>query len=120
MTLSAGDFKVKWEAGRRGVQWAVVTHVPSGRTFRLKAAACVTRTWRSEADRDAWLRKHALAYYSRMTHEELPDGIRERLLEEARQRLEELRAAREFFEELRERYPEYSDRIPTVTISGGE
>ena len=124
MPIDLRDFAVEWEPARKGSQWAVVTHTPSGRSFRLKAAKCITDTWLASPDpkaaRIAWLREKATAYLEARLYEESPEGIREGLLAEARQHKENVLAAQECCKQLKVDYPAYASRIPTITIEGGD
>ena len=123
-TIDPADFTVAWTPPRRGITWATVTHTPSGRSFRLKAAKCVTDVWLASADpaaaRSAWIGATAKAYLERVLYEESAEGIRERLLAEAKQHKENVLAAQAWCEALKLKYPAYADRIPTITVTGGD
>ena len=123
-TVDPADFTVSWSPPRRGITWATVTHAPTGRSFRLKAAKCVTDQWLKAPDpaaaRRAWLGATAKAYLERVLYEESEEGIRERLLAEAKAHKEAVLAAQAWCEALKLKYPAYADRIPTITVTGGD
>ena len=123
-TVDSADFSVSWTPPRRGITWASVTHEPSGRKFRLKAAKCVTDQWLASPDpvaaRRAWVGSTAKAYLERVLYDESEEGVRERLLAEAKAHKEAVLAARAWCEALKLQYPAYADRIPTITVTGGD
>ena len=127
MPIDPKDFSVKWEPALPSrMQWAVVTHDPSGRSFRLKCAWCVSDPWRllppaeGLAARKAWLIATATAYLERVLYDESAIGIMERLIAEAKQHKQNVLAAQAFCEQVKLDYPAQAGRIPTITVTGGE
>ena len=124
MPLDPNDFSVEWDTERKGIIWATITHDPSGRSFRLKASKAVTDAWLASptpaAARTAWVKAKAVAYLERMLYDESDIGIRERLIAEANQHKQNVLAAMEWCEALKLTYPAYTDRIPTITVTGGD
>ena len=124
MAIDPADFSVAWDEPRKGIVWATVTHGPSGRSFRLKASKPVTDRWLAAPDpaaaRNQWVRAQAVAYVERALYEESDIGIRERLIGEAKMHKQNVLAAQEWCENLKLTYPAHADRIPTITVTGGE
>ena len=124
MPLDPSDFSVVWGEPRKGIVWATVTHDPSGRSFQLKASKGVTDAWLAAPDpqaaRTAWVKANAVAYLERVLYDESDVGIRERLIAEAKMHKQSVLAAMEWCEALKLTYPAYADRIPTITVTGGD
>ena len=82
MPIDPRDFTVSWEPVQpSGAQWAKITHTPTGRSFRLKAAKCVRIEWAAAPDpaaaREAWLVATGVAYLERVLYDESAVGVRE-------------------------------------------
>ena len=124
MPLDPNDFSVEWDTERKGIIWATITHDPSGRSFRLKASKAVTDAWLATGTpvvaRTAWVKATAVAYLERVLYDESDVGVRERLIAEAKDHKQSVLAAMEWCEALKLQYPAYADRIPTITVTGGE
>ena len=125
MPLDPQDFAVAWEPAQpSGAQWAVITHTPSGRSFRLKAALCVRTEWAAAPDpaaaRGAWLIATATTYLERLLYEESAEGVREAAIRQIKEAARAALDAREVCERLKLRYPEQAHRIPTITVTLGD
>lgn len=124
MPINPADFSVAWDTPRKGIVWATVTHDPSGRSFRLKASKGVTDTWLASPDpqqaRNQWVKAAAVKYLEYHLYQESAEGIRERLIKEAKWYRDNVRNAQEFCEKLKVEYPAHASRIPTITVTGGE
>ena len=66
MPIDPKDFTYTWEPVLPSrMQWVNVTHPPTGKTFRVKCAWCVSDRWlglapeEAEAARDTWVRDTA-------------------------------------------------------------
>ena len=125
MPIDPKDFTASWEpALPSGAQWVAVTHTPTGRTFRLKAAKCVRLQWAAAPDpaaaRKAWLVATGVAYLERLLYDESDDGVREAAIQAVKDAARAALAARETCEALKLKYPAYAARIPTITVELGD
>ena len=125
MPIDPRDFTASWEPPLpSGAQWVVVTHTPTGRSFRLKAAKCVRLAWAAApnpaAARQAWLKANAVAYLERVLYDESDVGVREAAIRTIKEAARQALAASDTCEAMKLQYPAYAARIPTITVELGD
>ena len=125
MPIDPRDFTASWEpALPSGAQWAELTHTPTGRTFRLKAAKCVRLAWAAAEEpvkaRNAWLEENGVAYLERVLYGESDVGVREAAIATIKDAARAALAARDTCEAMKLQYPAYAARIPTITVELGD
>ena len=125
MAIDPKDFTVEWgTVNNAGVQWAELTHTPTGRSFRLKAAKCVRLAWAAAPDpaaaRLAWLKETGVAYLERVLYGESDVGVREAAIATIKDAARAALAARDTCEAMKLQYPAYAARIPTITVELGD
>ena len=120
--LDSKDFTATWEPVLRSrMQWVAVSHTPTGRTFRLKCAWCVSDPWKllkpeeAAAARQKWLDDNAVAYLTRVLYAESPEGIKAAKIAEAEAAAESAKAAAEIIAKVKAEYPDA--KLPTVTAT---
>ena len=125
MPVNPADFTAEWgPVNAAGVQWVELTHTPTGRTFRLKAAKCVRLEWAAAAEpakaRLAWLIATGVAYLERLLYGESDVGVREAAIATIKEAARAALAARDTCEAMKLQYPAYAARIPTITVELGD
>lgn len=114
--ITAKDFVVEWEPVLpSGAQWAVLTHGPTKRTFRLKAAKCVRKTWKRAGDNDLWVRPIAVEYLTRELYDESAEGIKARAIADAGEKVEQVKAITAELAQVNVTYPDA--KLPTITVT---
>ena len=105
--------EIAWEQGeRKGIRWCSFEYLHV--RHRMKAAACVTKLWKTEKDADAWAQANAQAICDRLDYAASAAGLKAAAETEYRQLKDDIDGATDERADLKEQYPDITDSASEV------